>query len=320
MSLVMYSTGNIKGAEVYFNEALDTVFQMLYSINNFRNIFAIGANATEKYGIKSLLYAICILHKLNKFCYDNNLYLQRESALMAGEITFNILNNVIPQPMIMTKYGCYRISSLNVNFNILKSADNIKINDLVVSLLDMADTLISYGDFEICLPMLSLCEYLSCDICKHVHFTLKSRVMRIVCLSELGMINEAMMMYYKVIKKFDMPTLLSMGYKDYSNGKFANLQSEIKFYNDLPPEDQKNIDAVNAFMKLSVDNDLRVMMGANLYYEFMYMRLCILFKIFNKENFSAYPDKNAFTDLRTEMFMRIEKESRENIKIGRAHV
>lgn len=313
MSLVMYSTGNIKGAEVYFNEALDTVFQMLYSINNFRNIFAIGANATEKYGIKSLLYAICILHKLNKFCYDNNLYLQRESALMAGEITFNILNNVIPHPMIMTKYGCYRISSLNVNFNILKSADNIKINDLVVSLLDMADTLISYGDFEICLPMLSLCEYLSCDICKHVHFTLKSRVMRIVCLSELGMINEAMMMYYKVIKKFDMPTLLSMGYKDYSNGKFANLQSEIKFYNDLPPEDQKNIDAVNAFMKLSVDNDLRVMMGANLYYEFMYMRLCILFKIFNKENFSAYPDKNAFTDLRTEMFMRIEKESRENI-------
>ena len=40
MSLVMYSTGNIKGAEVYFNEALDTVFQMLYFSTLFRPALA----------------------------------------------------------------------------------------------------------------------------------------------------------------------------------------------------------------------------------------------------------------------------------------
>ena len=143
--------------------------------------------------------------------------------------------------------------------------------------------------------------------------------MRIYCLSELGYINEAMMCFYKVIKKFDMPSYFKFGFRDNQTGKFANLNSEIRYYNDLTPEDQKNVDAVNNFMKLTVDNDLKIMLGGNLYYELMYAKLMILFKIYNKENYSIYPDKNAFVDQRSENFIRIEKECRENLVILSAY-
>lgn len=66
-------------AEVFFNESLDTVFQKLYSLKDFRSIFnnqensSITANANgtvniikhpvEKYGVCQLLYAVLCLHK-----------------------------------------------------------------------------------------------------------------------------------------------------------------------------------------------------------------------------------------------------------------
>ena len=312
MSRVMFASGDSKSAEVYFNEALDTVFQKLYSIKEFRKIFTIGSNAAEKYGIRALVLAICILHKMNKFCYDNDLYNQRECAQMAGEISYSILNNIIPHPMIYTKYGTYRISEINRNVDIFKSNEGIKQNDLAISLIELSETLIAYGDYELCLPMLSFAEYISCDICKSVYYTLKTRIMRIEALSELGYINEAIMIFNKIMKKIDLPSIIGYGYNEYTVGRYASV-SDIKYYNDLPPEDPKNIEAMNAFMKLVVDGDLKGMIGANAYYELMYMKLMILYRVYYKENYMVYPEKNTFSDVRTEMFMRIDKEARENI-------
>ena len=313
MSIVMYSINDTKNAEVYFNEALDTVFQKLYSVKDFRNIFAVGQNATEKYGIRHLLYAVMILHKMCKYCYDNNLYLQRESALMASEIVFNVLNNVIPHPNLMSQYGTFRLNDIHMNHNIFKASDNIKVSDLLLSCIEMVDVLIAYGDYENCLPLLCLAEYLACDVCKNTHYTLKSRVLKIVCLCEIGLINESIMVYNKVMKKYDMPTYLRYGYKEFAYGKYATVANDIVYYNDLPPDDSKNIDAINNMLKLTADNELKVMLGGNLYVELCYMKLCILFKVFNKDDYKVYPDKTAFVDMRSEMLIRIEKEAKDNI-------
>ena len=35
-----------------------------------------------------------------KYCYNNQLYIQRESALLASKIIFYILINIVPNPMI----------------------------------------------------------------------------------------------------------------------------------------------------------------------------------------------------------------------------
>ena len=323
MSLVLYSMKtekSLKQAEVFFNEEIDTVFQKLYSIKGFRDIkFENYINATGSkniYVLPSFIYAIKSLHKLAKYCYDNSLYEQRESALFASKITFYILNNIIPNPSIYIAFGTYRLNDINENIDIFNSKFNIKSGDLLVSLIELTQILISYNDFENCLPMLCLAEYLACDRCKNINYTIFARILKIICLAELGYINEAFMNYYKIIRKFDLPQLINSGYKVYSTGKYANLthnEDKVNYYNNLPPDDEKNIAALNTLIKLNIDDELKTFMGPNLYYYFQYSKLIILFKSTNKDNYNLYPDKNNFSTLRDETFIRIEKECRENI-------
>ena len=325
MSLVLYSMHTektLRQAEVFFNEEIDTVFQKLYSVKGFRDIkfenYINASGSKNIYVLPSFLYAIKSLHKLSKYCYDNSLYDQLESALFASKITFYVLNNIIPNPSIYSAYGIYRLNDINENINIFDSKFNIKPGDLLVSLIELSQILISYNKFEECLPMLCLAEYLACDKCKNINYTLFSRILKIICLAEIGYINEAFMNYYKIIKKYDLPQILSSGYKVYSTGKYANLthnEDKVNYFNNLPPDDEKNINALNTLIKLTIDNDLKSFLGPNLYYYLQYSKLIILFKVTNKDNYNLYPDKNNFSNLRDETFIRIEKECRENIAI-----
>ena len=325
MSLVLYSMGTektLKQAEVFFNEEIDTVFQKLYSVKNYRDIkfenYINASGSKNIYVIPSFIYAVKSLHKLAKYCYDNSLYEQRESALFASKITFYILNNIIPNPSIYATYGTYRLNNINENIDIFNSNYNIKPGDLLVSLIELSQILMSYNNFEECLPMLCLAEYLACDRCKNINYTLFSRILKVICLAEIGYLNEAFMNYYKIIRKFDFPQLMNSGYKTYFTGKYANLthnEDKVNYYNNLPPDDDKNINALNTLIKLNIDNELKTYLGPNLYYYLQYSKLIILFKATNKDNYNLYPDKNNFSNLRDETFIRIEKECRENISI-----
>jgi hypothetical protein len=74
-----------------------------------------------------------------------------------------------------------------------------------------------------------------------VPYLLKSRIQRIICLAELGFINEAMQTYYKIIKKLDLPSIVPFtAYNERNIGKYSNSSKEIKYYNSIPPEHQKN--------------------------------------------------------------------------------
>ena len=329
MSLIMYSIGdekNRKNSEVYFSEAIDTVFQKLYSIKGFRDIkFEDYINAKGDKNIfvlPSFCYAIQILHKMAKYCYDNLLYNQRECALFASKICFNILNNIIPNPMIYAKFGTFRLNEINGNIDIFSSKFNIKVPDLLISLIELVEILISYNDYENTLPMLCLAEYLACDICKNINYTLYSRILKVICLAEIGYINESMMVYYKIMKKYDMPSYLPLGYKEYFVGKYANLthnEDKINYFNNIPPDDQNNINAINNLIKLQADDELKKMLGGNLYYYLQYGKLVLLYKVYNKDNYVVYPERNNFLDQRSEIFIRLEKECRENIEILSAY-
>ena len=329
MSLILYSMDDEKKkskAEVYFSEAIDTVFQKLYSIKAYREIkfedYINKKGEKNIYVIPSFCYAVKILHKMAKYCYDNQLYIQRESALFASKITFYILNNIVPNPMIYAKYGTFRLNEINSNVDIFNNKFNIKSGDLLISLIELSEILIGYNNYENCLPMLCLAEYLSCDICRNVNYTLYSRILKIICLAELGYINEAIMIYYKVIKKFDLPEIINTGYKEYFTGRYANLshnEDKINYFNNLPPDDEKNVSSVNNFMKLSVDSELKNLLGCNNYFYLIYSKLVILFKIFNKDSYLMYPEKTNFVNQREEMFIRIEKECRENISLLSAY-
>lgn len=107
--------------------------------------------------------------------------------------------------------------------------------------VDICEILISYADFDKCLPLLCLQEYIACDIVKSIPYLLKSRIQKIICLAELGLISEAMQIYYKIIKKLDLPNVIPFTtFNEKNIGKFASSSKDIKYFNNLPPDNQKN--------------------------------------------------------------------------------
>jgi golgin subfamily B member 1 len=314
MSLVYYSDLDYKNAEVYFNEALDTVFQKLYSLKDFRNFFSdinTKSSLVEKYGIRQLLYAVMILHKLGKFCYDNDLYWQRECAFMSGEIIYNILISSMPNPPSILNFGLYRLNEINKNLNIFKTSENVNPADLLTSCIEIVDVLNSYGNFELTLPLLSLCEHLSCDVVKNTNYLYKSRILKIISLTELGMISEAMQIFYKISKKLDLPSFISNSISvEKNSGKFANLLKEFKYNNNLPPDNAKNQESLFAFSKIFIDTELKNSLGCSLYCELLYARNLIYFKLYEKENYAIFLEKS---DGRIDWLQRVEKEMRENL-------
>lgn len=314
MSLVYYSELDYKNAEIYFNEALDTVFQKLYSLKDFRNFFNetnSKSSLVEKYGIRQLLYAVMILHKLGKFCYDTELYMQRECATMSGEIIYNILISSMPNPPSILNFGLFRLNEINKNLNIFKTSENVNPADLLTSCIEIVDVLNSYQNYELTLPLLALCEHLSCDVVKNTNYVYKSRILKIISLAELGMISEAMQIFYKISKKFDLPSFISNTISvEKNNGKFASLTKEFKYNNTNPADNAKNQETLFAFSKIFLDTELKNSLGCSLYCELLYARNLIYFKLYEKENYAIFLEKS---DGRIDWLQRVEKEMRENL-------
>ena len=192
----MKNENDIKNAEIYFNESLDTVFQKLYSLKDFRNFFSNKENNfVDKYDIKNLFYAILNLHKLLKYCYDNDLYYQKECAIMSGEIIYNILSSSLPQPTSIFNFGLFRLNEINKNFSLFKLNINLPFSDLLLSCIDIVDILIFYNEYEYIIPevvkdyikslnqvfitfsnnqMNNLNIILAAQICNNIRYILKS--------------------------------------------------------------------------------------------------------------------------------------------------
>ena len=160
---------------------------------------------------------------------------------MGAEIIYQILIPYLPNPTNILNFSTFRLTEINKNVNVFEYSGNIKPALVLEACVDMVEILISYGDYEKCLPMLALQEYVSCDIVKSVPYLLKSRVQKIICLAELGLINEAMQTYFKIVRKLDLPFLVpNTSYNEKNVGKFANTNKELKYNNNFPPEHQKN--------------------------------------------------------------------------------
>jgi hypothetical protein len=304
LSKVYYSLKDFKNAEMYFIESLDTVFQKLYSLKDFKNLLN---ESIDKYGVNQMLYAICALHKLSKFCYDNDLSQQRECALMASEISKNIITAYLPNPSVLT--AAQRLGEINKNLNLFKTSDNVNPADLLESLLELCEVNMAYNNFDKCIHMLWICEFVACDVVKSIYYTHKARILLTFCLAELGFISESMQIFYKIMKKFDLPNFLQNSiFIEKSTGKFANLQKEFKFNNSQLPDFTKNIEAVNFINKMQIDLELKNQLGCNLFNELIFARIIINLKVFEKENYLNYLEKS---DIRQDNLIRIEKELRD---------
>ena len=235
---------------------------------------------------------------------------------MASEIIFVVLSANIPNPTNLLSFATYRVTEINKNINLFNSRDNLKPTDLLISLIDLSEILLSYNDCELVLPILALAEHISCDLIKSTNYLLKIRILKTTALAELGLISEAIQNYTKILKKVDLPNMYNQNsiYIDKINGKYSNISKDIRYFNHLSPDNQKNVETINNFFKLGVgDQELKFILQANLHSEFIYTRCLIIFKIFEKENYLSYLEIKPDIAFRIENLNRVEKELRDVI-------
>lgn len=340
-------------AEMYYNEALDTIFQALYSLKEFRLIFNNEYNNNsmsnnqenktigEKYGIKELCLALIVLEKLSCYCYENNYHKQRECAIMSSYIAKHILAYSLPNPSYNNpfNYSSFKILNLNININCFNEDANFKPEFLVESIYKIVELLINYNLYEESLPLIAIGEHLCLDKIKNNLYLYRLRIKKIQSCSFLGFIKEAMIIFYKLIKRIDSIENFIFGNYSYiansfmsvSNyGRFANIPKEILYDNSLTPDNPKNLECLGFFSKLVVDGELKSNLGSNLYSELLISRCQVYLKIFEKENVENYlnnsnekegnkggkdKDKKDDDSLRQEYFTKIEKDMNEAIEI-----
>ena len=84
---LLYADGNLGEAETCWNDCVDTIFQRLYVVNQFRQIFDENPQLADAFGSQQVLIGGIVLTKLAKLCYEGaDLHKRSECLLMAAEL------------------------------------------------------------------------------------------------------------------------------------------------------------------------------------------------------------------------------------------
>jgi|LauGreDrversion4_2_1035121.scaffolds.fasta_scaffold602437_1 hypothetical protein len=97
----------------------------------------------------------------------------------------------------------------------------------------------------------SLMEYIASDISRSKILTVKSRILKAIGLTEIGYLNEAYQMYNRVLSLKDLPKI---GTRDSDfvvkkEGKNFYFPYNQRYHNHLPPEHEKNQEAIQNILK-----------------------------------------------------------------------
>jgi len=82
-----YAEGNLGEAEIQWNDCVDTIFQRLYVVKEFRAVFKENPNLADSFGSRQVLIGGIVLTKLAKLCYEGkDVHKFMETTLMAAEL------------------------------------------------------------------------------------------------------------------------------------------------------------------------------------------------------------------------------------------
>ena len=78
---------------------MDTIFQKLYVVSQFRSVFKQNLNLADSFGSRQVLIGGIVLTKLAKFCYENkDLQKFMEVSAMAAELFAAPARLTLPHP------------------------------------------------------------------------------------------------------------------------------------------------------------------------------------------------------------------------------
>lgn len=229
-------------AEGNWNQSIDSIFKQEKSLRSWRKIFIEFSLVSFQYGVQQCLFVCNILGKLAVISYFNNMNLQRECILMASELAFSVFKISLPHPHILIKYGDYRLKELLKNDEVYSNKEVLDPIESILSFENHSWMLIDYNFPLKCLPMLTLMEYISTEILQNSYYSIRSKILKSIALSQISLINESLQFLITVVNEKNLPLnwLRESEFLKKEKGSNWFNNSNIFVYNDMPFYDDKN--------------------------------------------------------------------------------
>ena len=186
---LLYADGNLVEAEICWNDCVDTIFQRLYVVNQFRQVFADNASLADAFGSKQVLIGGIVLTKLAKLCYEGqDLHKHSECIIMAAELFAAPAKLSLPHPQVASEYASYTFREFMGN-GLFDDQYVLQPSELIHTLSTSCQALLDFGLFHQALPLAALMEYISGEVTRSKVLTVKARLLKAFALVELGYIN-----------------------------------------------------------------------------------------------------------------------------------
>lgn len=298
-----------------WEEALGNVFQNIHALSNFRDILGSqDRSSVKKYGTSNLMHSLIILDKLSTYCYYDDSHKQRETFLMASSVAFSIFRVSLTHPQNLRALGSYKLRELSEE-EVFEIRRNLDINDLLLSLINLAYLGLDYSESLKTLPILVLAEYLAESFCFSSFFSTKAKIMKAIVLGQTGQINEAIYHFLQVFHSKDLPI------KSFKNSEQVKLISgssfsfgkSMQYFNDITPYDDRNIEIVKTLQKdFMMDNSkaMETQIGISNLNLFRIAKATIILSICKQENL----EKLEYSLTRSSILRRVEKEVQDELK------
>ena len=252
-----YSDNQLRNAETQWNDCVDTIFQKdIGIIKTYRSLFKEVPNLAATYGPLQCLIGGCVLAKLAKLCYNTNLHLQRECINMGSELFAAPFKVSLFHPHEKIDFIEYRMREFLPEINLLIDKQVMQPMDLLNGLEMMSEMLIDYEMYERVLPLATLMNYVATDLVKTTPYMIKSRVLKGIALCHLGYISQALICFYQIIENKDQIVNVinqTQYFRQKDGSAFLFLEDKYKYRNDLPPEDEFNVESMNNLIAVVPD-------------------------------------------------------------------
>ena len=109
---IYFAENQLKESEINWSDSLDTVYQELYALINFKALIKRVPNLVAKFGLKPCLTSLILLSKLHKFSYGYDLQRLGQAVDMSLYICFEPFKLSMPHPQQFNLFALYKCTEL----------------------------------------------------------------------------------------------------------------------------------------------------------------------------------------------------------------
>lgn len=175
-----YAIGSLNQSEEMWSDALDTIFQRIYTLKNstFRKMLHESTQPlAQTYGITQCLIGLNLCSTLTHYSYQANIHQQREAQLLASELVLSVFKMHLPNSMNWATFvqngtcelGDIGLQLFNDRFILNPAETTLSCERMSWLLIDRDDSLKS-------LPMLAFLKQLGHKLGSHF-YTVRAMLM-----------------------------------------------------------------------------------------------------------------------------------------------